>query len=116
MIRLLRSLNEIASLRTWAMFLAGPPMLAFAAWLVWIVWHGGWPSEQAARQIDILGKALWITLALLGVIIVSLAAAKVRGTGLAGTSFEIESGNNEGRALPPSAAVITTTTVTEAKQ
>lgn len=117
MIRFLKSLNEIASIRTWAMFLAGPPMLLFAGWLVWIVWHGGWPPAQAARQLDILGKALWITLALLAVIIVSLAAAKVRGTGLGGTSFEIESGNNEGRD-PPSApaAEVTTTTKTEIKK
>ena len=113
-IRFLKSLNEMASLRTWAMFLAGPPLLVFAAWLVWIVAFGGWPIGQASRQLDILGKALWITLFLLGVIIVSLAAAKVRGTGIGGTSFEIESGNNEGRQPPAPPAVVTTTT-TEVK-
>jgi len=113
MIRILRALNEIASIRTWAMFLAGPPLLAFSAWLVWIVAFAGWPAAQASRQLDILGKALWISLCINAIVVISLAAAKVRAQGLGGTSLDIQSGDNDGRPNQPSSVV--TTTKTEVK-
>lgn len=111
MIRILRSLNEIASIRTWAMFMSGPPLLVFSGWLVWIVAFGGWPQNQASRQLDILGKALWISLCINAIVVVSLAAAKVRAQGLGGTSLDIQSGDNDGRPQPS----VVTTTKTEVK-
>jgi hypothetical protein len=115
MIRMFRSLNEIASIRTWAMFLSGPPLLAFSAWLVWIVAFAGWPSAQASRQLDILGKGLWISLCLLGVVVVALAAAKVRAQGFGGTALDIQSGDNDGRQAPREPPAVVTTTTTEVK-
>ncbi len=113
MIRFLRSLNEIASIRTWAMFASGPPLLAFSAWLVWIVAFAGWPAGQASRQLDILGKGLWISLCINAVVVVSLAAAKVRAQGLGGTTLDIQSGDNDGRPVVQPSVV--TTTKTEVK-
>lgn len=113
MIRWLRALNEIASIRIWAMFLAGPPWLLVAILFALFVRYG-WPAAEASRQLDILGKGLWIVLGVNGVIIVALAAAKVRAQGFGGTGIDIQSGDNDGRPLSPKPAV-TTTTTTEVK-
>lgn len=106
-IAVLAALNHIATIRTWAMFMAGPFLLLFAAWLVWIVAFAGWPNSQAPRQLDILGKALWIVLVLNGVIIVALASAKVLAKS-GGSSVEISSDTEHHE--PPAQVVTTTTT------
>lgn len=111
MIAFLDRLNRIASIRTWAMFMAGPFLLLFAVWLVFLI-RNGWPLNQASRQLDILGKALWIVLATNAVIIVALAAARVRAGGPGGSSIEISS---DGEPPRPSQPAVRTTTTTEVK-
>ena len=52
-------------MRLWALILAGPPITAFAAWMVTIIWKGPWPVALAGQQLMILGWSLWILLGLL---------------------------------------------------
>ncbi len=85
---------KAAPVRLWALILAGPPLTVFAAGLVGVVWKGPWPAALAGQQLSILGHALLIAMALIGVIVIALAAVKVKATGLAGTGFEVE-GNDE---------------------
>lgn len=67
--------------RFWAMVGAAISLNGFAGWLVWIIWHGGWPLSQAGRQLDILGKALWLTLGMILIIVVALTDKIVRAVG-----------------------------------
>lgn len=72
-----RQLLLAAPIRLWALILAGPPLTAFDAWLVWIIWRGGWPEALAGQQLEILGGLAFGHVVLVGVIVVSLAAVKV---------------------------------------
>lgn len=94
--RLWTALLLAAPLRMWAMILAGPPMLGMAAWLVTIITDAGWPIELRDRQLDFIGWALLCFIGINAVIIVTLAAARVRATGPAGVVVEINSDNQEG--------------------
>ena len=87
-----------APVRLWALILAGPPLTLFAAGLVWIIWKGPWPAALADMQLTILGRALLISLALIGVIVVALAAVKVKATGVGGTSLEVDGDRPPGPA------------------
>jgi hypothetical protein len=107
--RFLAMLRQTAPIRFWAMVGAAVAMTIFAAVLVWIIWRGGWPVVQAARQLDILGKALWITLAMVLIIVVSLTNQKFSARGLGG-SLDL-SGQDE--AQPAATVTTTTTTKTE---
>lgn len=93
--RIWTGLTAAAPIRLWALLGAGPPLTAAAAALVWIVWRGGWPAALAAKQLEILGFALYGALTLIGVIVVSLASVKVRAQGVGGTSLEIDSDERE---------------------
>lgn len=107
--RFMAVLRESAPIRFWAMVGAAIALTIFAGVLVWIIWRGGWPATQASRQIDILGKALWITLAMILIIVVSLTSQTFRARGLGG-SIDI-SGTDENETVPKT----TTTTTTETK-
>ena len=52
---------------------AGPVMTGFGAWMVWVVWRGGWAAERAAQQLDILGTGLMTVLGGMVAIIVAVA-------------------------------------------
>lgn len=106
--KLFPAMLRAAPVRLWALILAGPPLTLFAAGLAGIVWKGPWPTTLAGMQLTILGRALFIALALVGVIVVALASVKVKATGLAGTGFEVE-GDNEA-AQTVSATVSATVT------
>lgn len=93
-----RALLAAAPVRLWAMIGAGPGLTAFAAALVWIVWRGPWPAGLAAQQLTILGWALWIVLAVIAVIIVALASARVKAAGPGGASLEIDGGEEPAAA------------------
>lgn len=71
--RLLRTTN----LRGLALIFAGAPLLAVDLWLIWILWRGGWSAVHAALQLEILGGLAFAHAALLGVVIISLAAVKL---------------------------------------
>lgn len=76
-------------------------LTGLAAWLVWILWRGGWPDRTADVRIDILGRALLATLAIIGIVLVGLGMAinrrSVKGKML-GAEFEAEGGDSD---LPP---------------
>lgn len=97
------ALIKAAPVRLWALIMAGPPLTVFAAGLTVIVWRGPWPDALAGQQLSILGYGLFIALALIGVIVISLAAVKVKGSALGG-SFEVEGDDD------PAPTVTTTTT------
>ena len=50
----------------WLRALAPLPISAACVALVWIIWRGGWPDSAAELQLQILGTALYILLAILG--------------------------------------------------
>lgn len=81
---------KAAPLRIWVLIGGAPVISAFAVWLVTIVWRGGWTPDRQEQQLDFLGTSLIVTLCLLGVIVVTLAAVKVRGTGPGGSSIEVD--------------------------
>jgi hypothetical protein len=100
--RIWKAMLAAAPLRLWALFAAGPALTAGTAALVMIVWRGGWPESLRGKQLDFLGWAMLGCLALVAVIVVTLAAVKVKGTVL-GTTLEIDGDDS---------AAPTTTTVT----
>lgn len=95
----LERITRVASLRTWAIILGGPFLLAYSVWIVWLVAFHPLPADQASRRLDILGKSNWAALALLAIIIIALAAiARVNVRGLGGTGIEIDNGGNDSSA------------------
>jgi len=48
---------------------------AFSMVLVYIMWQGGWPLETASMRIEILGKALTLSLSGSLVVLISLGFA-----------------------------------------
>lgn len=81
--------------RFWAMVGAAIALTAFAGGLVWVIWHGGWPLNQAGRQLDILGKALWIMLVMILIIVVALTGQKLSAKGF-NSSIDISSDGEDG--------------------
>lgn len=83
--RIWKSLLAAASIRFWAMAGSVVTLTVFAAWLVWIIWRGGWPDAEAGRQLDILGWALWIMLAAIGAIVAALTGQHIEVRGVLGS-------------------------------
>lgn len=94
--RLWNTLLKAAPLRLWALLSAGPVLTAGAVALVLIVKDPSWPLDLRGKQLDFLGWSLLIVLALIAVIIVTLAAVKVRAAGPGGTSLEIDADDHKG--------------------
>ena len=72
-------------------------LTAFACWLVYILWRGGWPETTALARIDKIGLALIIVLVIMGVTMTSLGLAINRRSVKAsafGTSFEATGGDD----------------------
>lgn len=90
-----RAAMSAAPLRFWALIAAGPALTAGAASLVLIVWSDGWPVELRAKQLDFLGWSLILTIALIGIIVVTLAAVRAKMSGPGGTSFEVDGSYRE---------------------
>lgn len=95
--------------------IAGAAVLTgFAAWIVWILWRGGWPASTAPDRIGALAKALLGLLLIVGIVLVSLGLAinrrMVRGS-IGPASFEASGGDDPAPALAPTPVVTTTTTV-----
>lgn len=73
--------------RDWRAFIAliasivGSAVLTgFAAWLVWILWKGGWQLGTEGKRLDSLGTALLLILSIMGLVLVSLGLAINRRT------------------------------------
>ncbi|WP_433947435.1 hypothetical protein [Brevundimonas diminuta] len=86
--RIWRAAFAVGNLRLWSIILGAFPLTVFAVLLVWLIRYG-WPHDRAEQQLTILGGALFGALALIGVIVVTLATVKVRATTPAG-SLEID--------------------------
>lgn len=96
------------SVRLWAMIAAGVVQTCFSAWLVWIVWRGGWPVDRAQQQLWYLGVALFISLGNIAVVIAALTSTNLRAHGPAGVSLEVDSSDERNTK-----AVVTTTVETK---
>jgi hypothetical protein len=85
-----------------ASVLGAATMTGFAAWLVWIVWQGGWHGFERER-LQALAYALFGVLFIVGIVLVSLGLAinkrSVKGS-ILGASFEAAGGDDD----PPTAA------------
>lgn len=71
-------------------------LTGFAAWLVYILWLGGWPIGTEGVRLDALAKALFGVLFIVGIVLVSLGLAinrrSVKGS-ILGASFEASGGD-----------------------
>lgn len=80
-----------------------------AAWIVWILWKGGWPDGTEGARIDALAWALLGLLSTVGIVLISLGLVitprTLRGN-IGAASFEASGGDSA-----PAATVTTTTTV-----
>jgi hypothetical protein len=85
-----KAMIAAAPVRLWAMLLAGPPLTAYSIWVVIIVWKGPWSPAMEHDRLQILGLALMCLYALLAIIVVSLAAIRVKATGPGGLAFEAD--------------------------
>lgn len=103
----LRQLLLAAPIRLWALILAGPPLTAFDAWLVWIVWKGDWPAAMAETRLEIIGAALGGHVVLVAIVVVALASVKLEAATKLGT---ISIGGDDHDDPAPAAFVETTTT------
>jgi len=81
---------KAAPLRLWALFGAAPVLTVAGTALSYIVWKGGWPDRLAEKQLDYLGYTLLACMFLIGVIVITLAAVKVKGSGPGGLGFEVD--------------------------
>lgn len=68
-------------------------MLGSALWLANWVGDTSWPVELRDKQLDFLGWAMIAFIGINAIIIVTLAAARVRASGPGGTSLEIDADN-----------------------
>lgn len=71
-----RQLLLAAPIRLWALILAGPPLSGLLGWAIYLVRYG-WGPDRAEQQLQILGLAIYGLIALLAVIMVSLASVKL---------------------------------------
>ncbi len=52
---------------------AGMVLTLLSVWLAWNVLHAAWPAGLAAARLQIIGAALYATLALLGLVLTGLS-------------------------------------------
>lgn len=81
-------------------------MTGFAAWLVWILWRGGWPVATSGQRIAALAWALLLVLSTVALILLGLGMAINRRAGkikLPGGA-EVEFSGGEEAALTAAAS------------
>ena len=86
-------------------------MTGMSAWLVWILWRGGWAVETAEQRLAALAWALFGTLIIVGITISAFGLAinrRVLRGKVGNAEFEASGGED---ALAP-VTVTTTTAVT----
>lgn len=94
--------------REWRSFLAliasvlgSVALTMFAAWVVWIIWKGAWPIETAATRIDLLGRALTISLGGSLVVLITLGfAINRRSIKVTSSGFEAVGGDDHDLPAP----------------
>lgn len=99
----LRTMLLATTPREWALLGAGPVLTAACVPLVLIVWRGGWAPARAEQQLFYLGTALLVTLAMIAVVVVALAAVRLHARGVGGTELNIDPGGDP----PPPGTTVT---------
>ena len=85
-------------------------MTAFSATLVYIMWKGGWPDDTAEARVEVLSKALMLSLAGSLVVLISLGLAiNRRSVKLGKDGLDVSGGDESPSPTPP---IVTTTTTT----
>lgn len=85
----------VEPLRMWILILAGPVLTGCAAVLVYIVWQGGWPDSLRDKQLNIIGIALFATLALIALVFTKIAGMKATARGPLGTELALDGTDEE---------------------
>ncbi len=88
MARYLRTLFASSNLRLTAVIGAGVTMTFFAAWLVWIIWRGGWRGHEQ-QQLFYLGTGLFICLGIIVAVVAALTSTKIAARGPGGISLDV---------------------------
>lgn len=104
----LDAMMKAAPLRMWALIMAGPVITAVDVLLIFIVWQGGWPAQLAAEQLRVLGILAFAHAAIIGVIVITLAAARASAHGPGGLSLDIQSGADAATSSPAKVTVTAT--------
>ena len=84
---------------------------SFSAFLVYIMWQGGWPVETSADRIETLSKALMLSLAGSLVVLISLGFAVNRRTVKISKDGLEASGGEDDEPQPPTSTVSVETKV-----
>lgn len=71
-------------------------MLACALWLIELIRDPKWPLTLREKQLEFLGWALLAFILINAIIIVTLAAVRVKGSGPGGVSFQIDADDKDG--------------------
>jgi hypothetical protein len=96
--RLWSAMLKAAPVRFWALVAAGPVFTFGVAMLTLLTWLGDMtakPVELAEKRLDYIGISLIACVLMLGIIVVAVAAVKVRGTGPGGVSLEVAAADHE---------------------
>jgi hypothetical protein len=100
-----------ASVALVASVLGSIAMTGFSAMLVFIIWRGGWPDATAEARVEVLSKALMLSLAGSLIVLTTLGfAINRRSIKVSKDGFEAIGGDGEN--IPPPLPVVTTTTTT----
>ncbi len=85
-----------ASVALVASVLGSIALTAFSAFLVYIMWRGGWPIATAETRIDVLGKVLMLSLSGSLVVLITLGfAINRRSIKVSKEGFEASGGGDE---------------------
>ena len=96
-----------------ASILGSIALTIFSSMLVYIMWKGGWPVETALVRIEVLSKALMLSLAGSLVVLITLGfAINRRSVKITKDGLEASGGDEENE---PTEALTVTTTATTTK-
>ncbi|MFN3856530.1 MAG: hypothetical protein ACK4RV_02190 [Caulobacter sp.] len=82
--------------RLWALILAGPALTLLGVGQFVVIWLGEFDSTPVdLKRVDALSWSHIIVLGIIAVIIIALAAVRVKGSGPGGLSFEVDADDPE---------------------
>lgn len=86
---------KAAPVRMWALIGAGPAITAIDCGLILIIWLGAWPPRLADEQLRYIGILAIGHAAIVGMIVVTLAAARASAHGPGGFGFDVSSAGTD---------------------
>lgn len=113
--RFFAAMLAAAPVRLWALIGAAPVITALTIWFALLV-RNNWPIDRAKQQLDYLGVGLIICVVLLGVIVVALAAVRLKAEVLGRAGFEIGGASADVPFPEPSKTTITATVESKPKE